>query len=56
MNRPVLKLPTDIQRISRINCDECHGRGYIRQWPHGHEERTHMGRCEQCSGLGKVRA
>lgn len=57
MNRPLLKLPADIQPISsRVNCNECHGRGYIRLWPPGHEERACMARCEQCSGMGKVRA
>jgi hypothetical protein len=40
----------------RINCEECRGRGYIKLWPPGHQERACMARCEQCSGMGKVRS
>lgn len=51
-----LRLPSDIQRISRVSCEECHGRGYVKLYPPGHPERACMARCEQCSGLRTVKA
>lgn len=55
MNRPLLKLPA-VQHEPVVNCAECRGRDVIKLWPPGHEERACMARCEQCSGLGRVRA
>lgn len=40
----------------RVLCPEFLGKGMIKLWPPGHEERACMARCEQCSGMGKVRA
>lgn len=37
-------------------CTQCAGRGYVKQWIEGKPHTAHMGRCEQCSGFGKVRA
>lgn len=56
--KPVLKSFHDISRPAStlMACSECFGRGLIKLWPPGHEERACMARCEQCSGLGKVRA
>ena len=56
--KPVLKSFQDLPRptATLTNCMECFGRGQIKLWPPGHEERACMARCEQCSGLGKVRA
>lgn len=40
----------------RVLCQECRGRGMIKLWSPGHEDRATMARCEQCSGFGKVQA
>lgn len=56
MTRAVLRLPAAEPRTTPINCHECHGRGVIKLWSPGKPETAHMGRCEQCSGLGKVTA
>lgn len=40
---------------SEINCEQCAGRGYIAQWVQGKPQFKHMGRCEQCSGFGRVK-
>jgi DnaJ-class molecular chaperone len=53
--RAVLRLPVT-QREPTVACEECRGRGVIKLWPPGHEERACMARCEQCSGLGRVRS
>lgn len=44
----------DVPRPARVKCPECSGRGLIKLWPPGHEERACMARCEHCSGFGKV--
>lgn len=46
----------DVPRPARVKCPECFGRGLIKLWPPGHEERACMARCEHCSGFGKVGA
>lgn len=45
-----------IETKERMPCEACAGRGYLKQWIEGKPHTAHMGRCEQCSGFGKVRA
>lgn len=56
MNRAVMRLQPAEPRTSTVNCCECHGRGVIKLWSPGKPETAHMGRCEQCSGLGRINA
>jgi hypothetical protein len=58
MTAPILKSFQDLPRPPpvRVSCSECFGRGMIKLWPPGHQERACMARCEQCSGFGKVKA
>lgn len=51
--KPLPKL--DDQHPSPIDCEQCGGRGYIAQWIVGKPQFKHMGRCEQCSGFGRVK-
>jgi hypothetical protein len=47
---------TALGLMKRVLCPECLGRGMIKLWSPGHEDRATMARCEQCSGFGKVKA
>ncbi len=40
----------------RVPCEACAGRGYVKEWIEGKPHTAHMGRCEQCSGFGEVKA
>lgn len=53
---PKTELPeARFRPIEHPPCD-CGGTGYVVQWPAGKPQFKHMGRCEQCSGFGKMRA
>lgn len=45
-----------VPRITTTTCEVCAGRGYIAQWIQGKPQFKHMGRCEQCSGFGRVKS
>jgi DnaJ-class molecular chaperone len=47
---------SDQERVPRVACSACAGKGMIKQWIEGKPHTEHMGRCEQCSGFGKVKA
>lgn len=49
------ELPIEpVERVGRIACPECLGKGWIAVWPPGRPREASMGRCEQCSGFGRV--
>jgi DnaJ-class molecular chaperone len=52
--KPLLKLAPAEARPT-VACEACAGVGYIAQWAQGKPQFKHMGRCEQCSGFGRVK-
>jgi len=43
-----------LKHPERVACSQCAGVGQVKQWIEGKPHTAHMGRCEQCSGFGKV--
>lgn len=50
-----IAIPKVVNEPQPENCSQCGGRGYIAQWIQGKPQFKHMGRCEQCSGFGRVK-